>query len=162
MIRLALTPSLDDQSGHRQIESGHGRQEYREYHVLDAGNHEALPDWPGLNAIGVAIRYSRDKSGKETLDYRYYTSSATLDEEAFAQAVRSHWDVENRLYWVFDVVFREDACRISRDNGVCNLAVLCHIAANQLRSETTKKAGLCCKQRLAAMDVRYLEKVIHA
>lgn len=161
-VRSAFVSSLDDQAGHRQIESGHGRQEYREYHVLDARDVESLPDWPGLKTIGVAIRYSRNKSGQETLDHRYYISSAVLDESAFAQAVRSHWDVENRLHWVLDVVFREDACKISRDNGACNLAVLRHIAANQLRRETTKKAGLRRKQRLAAMDVRYLEMVIGA
>ncbi|MBV0932982.1 ISAs1 family transposase [Marinobacterium weihaiense] len=151
-----------DEPRHRQIESGHGRQEYREHHVLDAGEIAGLPHWPGLKTVGVALRYSRNKAGKEELQYRYYISSAVLSEEAFAHSVRSHWDIENRLHWVLDVALREGACKISRGHGANNLATLRHVALNQLRRETTRKAGIRRKQRLAAMDVGYLEKVIHA
>ena len=154
--------SETDQPGYRQIEKGHGRQEYREHHVLSARNIIGLPDWPGLKTIGMATRYSCNKAGQETLDHRYYISSAELSEESFAQGVRSHWDVENRLHWVLDVAFREDACKISRGHGAHNLATLRHVAVNQLRRETTRKAGTRRKQRMAAMDVIYLDKVIHA
>jgi len=159
-IRSAFSP--DGEPGHRQIESGHGRQEYREYHVLDASEIPELPDWPGLKTVGMAIRYSRNKTGQEELQYRYYISSAVLSEKDFAHSVRSHWDVENRLHWVLDVALREDACKISRGHGANNLATLRHVAVNQLRRETTKKASIRRKQRLAAMDISYLEKVIHA
>lgn len=160
-IRSAFD-SEEGQVGYRQIESGHGRQEYREYQVLNASDIAELPDWPGVKTVGMATRYSRSKAGQEILEHRYYISSAMLSEEAFAHGVRSHWDVENRLHWVLDVALREDACNINRGHGACNLAILRHIAVNQLRRETTRKAGIRRKQRLAAMDVGYLEKVIHA
>lgn len=160
-IRSALTP-LAGEEGYRQIESGHGRHEYREYHVLSACEVEDLPNWPGLKTVGMATRYSLSKEGQEMLEHRYYISSAVLSAEDFAQSVRSHWDVENRLHWVLDVAFREDACKINRGHSANNLATLRHVAANQLRRETTKKAGIRRKQRMAAMDIEYMERVIHA
>jgi len=66
------------------------------------------------------------------------------------------------LHWVLDVAFREDACKINRGHSANNLATLRHVAANQLRREATKKAGIRRKQRMAAMDIEYMERVIHA
>ncbi|KMT87823.1 Transposase [Salmonella enterica subsp. enterica serovar Newport str. 36807] len=34
---------------------------------------------------------------------RFYISSADLTAEKFANAMRSHWDVENKLHWRLDV-----------------------------------------------------------
>ncbi|WP_274595987.1 ISAs1 family transposase, partial [Salmonella enterica] len=45
---------------------------------------------------------------------RYYISSADLTAEKFANAMRSHWDVENKLHWRLDVAMNEDDCRIRR------------------------------------------------
>ena len=39
-----------------------------------------FPTWKGLNTLGVAIGYRRDSKGKESLEYRYYISSAALTE----------------------------------------------------------------------------------
>ncbi len=160
-IRTALT-SLSGDEGYRQIESGHGRHEHSGYHVRSASEIEGLPNWCGLKTVGVATRYSRNTTGHEMLEHRYYISSAVFSPEDFTQRVRSHWDVENRLRCVLDVAFREDACKISRDHSANNLATLHHVAANQLRRETSKKAGIRRKQRMAAMDIDYMERVIHA
>jgi hypothetical protein len=35
-----------------------------------------FPTWKGLNTLGVAIGYRRDSKGNESLEYRYYISSA--------------------------------------------------------------------------------------
>lgn len=145
------------------IEQGHGRVEVREYHVLPAGElvHE-FPDWKGLKSIGVAIGYRIDKAGKESLDYRYYISSAELVQERFANAVRGHWGIENSLHWVLDASMNEDACQIFRDNAAEIMACMRHIAINMLRAETTRKASIRRKQKIAAMSSSYLEKVLLA
>ncbi len=44
--------------------------------------------------------------------------------QKFAESVRSHWGIENSLHWVLDVAFREDDCRIRKDNAPQNFAVL--------------------------------------
>jgi len=58
-------------------------------------NRNTHPTWKGLNTLGVAIGYRRDSKGNESLEYRYYISSATLTEEQFATAVRGHWGIES-------------------------------------------------------------------
>ncbi|MBM7454397.1 putative transposase YbfD/YdcC, partial [Oceanisphaera litoralis] len=145
------------------IEQGHGRIEAREYHVLPA---DALlddfPEWTGIKTLGVAIGYRQDKSGKSSLEYRYYISSAELDTARFAAAVRGHWGIENSLHWVLDVSMKEDACPIYRENAAEILAGFRHMALNMLRADTSKKASIRRKQKMASMNSAYLEQVIIA
>jgi hypothetical protein len=56
----------------------------------------------------------------------------------------------------------EDACQIYRGNAAENLACMRHIALNMLRAETTKMASIRRKQKIAAMNIDYLEKVFIA
>ncbi|EDC2266640.1 ISAs1 family transposase [Salmonella enterica] len=87
-----------------QIERGHDRTEISEYHILLAGHlAEQFPEWTALKNIGEAISYRFEKSGNQSLEYRYYISSAKPDKEKFARAVRGHWGIENCLHWVLDV-----------------------------------------------------------
>ncbi|MFV8423387.1 ISAs1 family transposase, partial [Vibrio parahaemolyticus] len=138
-VREALS-SATKQSPKIDIEAGHGRAEAREYHVLSAKEIAAdFPAWAGLKTIGVAIGYRVDSNGKESLDYRYYISSADLTPERFADAVRGHWEIENRLHWVLDVTMNEDACQIYRGNAAELLAGIRHMALNMLRLETSRK-----------------------
>ncbi|WFQ78877.1 ISAs1 family transposase [Xenorhabdus sp. SF857] len=145
------------------LEQGHGRTEAREYHVLPAGELiQQFPEWKNLNSIGVAIGYRIDNKGKESLDYRYYISSAELNTADFATAVRGHWGIETRVHWVLDVSMKEDACQIYRGESAEILACMCHLSLNMLRAETTKKASIRRKRRIASMDIGYLDKVLAA
>lgn len=59
-----------------------------------------------------------------------------------AQAVRSHWAVENALHWSLDVGFKEDACQVRKDNNApANLACMRRIALTQLKQEKNQEAG---------------------
>ncbi|HGA7236804.1 TPA: ISAs1 family transposase, partial [Salmonella enterica subsp. enterica serovar Virchow] len=50
---------------------------------------------------------------------RYYISSADLTAEKFANAMRSHWDVENKLHWRLDVAMdREYLASVLAGGGV--------------------------------------------
>jgi predicted transposase YbfD/YdcC len=60
----------------------------------------------------------------------YFLPSARLSPERPLEAVRSHWQVENRLHWRLDVVMNEDQQRNRSDNGPHNLAILWHMALN--------------------------------
>lgn len=145
------------------IEQEHGRIEAREYHVLPAKElAQQFPDWKGLTSIGVAIGYRIDKSGKESLEYRYYISSAELSKERFAAAVRGHWSIENSLHWVLDATMNEDDCQIYRGDAAEIMACMRHMALNMLRAESSKKASIRRKQKIAAMSSLYLEKVLLA
>ena len=115
-----------------------------------------------MKTLGVAIGYRLDKSGKPSLEYRYYISSAELDTARFATAVRGHWRIENSLHWVLDVSMNEDACPIYRGEATEILACMRHLALNMLRAETTKKASIRRKKKIASMSSAYLEQVLTA
>ncbi len=142
-----------------QIEKGHGRIEVREYYVLEAADIAlAFPQWKGLRTIGMAINYTND--GKtESINYRYYISSAELTQAQFGKAVRGHWGIESTLHWVLDTAMKEDACQIYRENGAENLARLRHIARNIIKADKSRKASVRRKQRMAAMKPSYLEAI---
>ncbi len=76
---------------------------------------------------------------------RDYLTSLACDVAQFAKAVREHWGVENALHWVLDVSFREDDCRIRKEKGAQNFAVLRHIALNLLQRESSHKRGVIFK-----------------
>lgn len=91
---------------------------------------------------------------------RYYISSADLTAEKFASAMRSHWDVENKLHWRLDVAMNEDDCRIRRGNAAELFSGIRHITVNILTENKEFKAGLRRKMRRAAMDREYLASVL--
>jgi hypothetical protein len=64
------------------------------------------------------------------------------------------------LYWVLDVVLKEDDCRIRKDNDRQNFAVMRQIAVNLVGKEKPVKLGIKNKQFLAAIDNNYLERVL--
>ena len=109
-----------------------------------------------MKTLGVAIGYRLDKSGKQSLEYRYYISSAELDKARFAAAVRGHWRIKSSLHWVLDVSMNEDDCPIYRGEAAEILACMRHLALNMLRAETTKKASIRRKQKIASMSSAYL------
>ena len=91
---------------------------------------------------------------------RYYLSSLPPDATVLGRAIRQHWQVENRLHWVLDVVFREDACRVRVGDGTHNLAILRPLALNLLRQEPTPRGSLATKRFRAALDDTYLRRLL--
>ena len=93
------------------------------------------------------VEYIRTIDGKTKVETRYYISSLDNNAKLLGQSVRSHWGVENSLHWggvsageaspaeppLLDVAFREDDCRIRKDNAPQNFSVLRHIAVNLQR-----------------------------
>ncbi|WP_099143516.1 ISAs1 family transposase, partial [Xenorhabdus kozodoii] len=147
---LAAPVSAVSHAKNITIEQGHGRIEAREYHVLPAQElAQQFPEWKNIHTVGVAIGYRMDNKGKESLDYRYYISSAELSPDKFAAAVRGHWGIETRLHWVLDVTMGEDACLIQRGESAEILGCMRHMSVNMLRAETTKKASIRRKRRFA-------------
>ena len=96
-----------------------------------------------------------EAGGETTVERRCHVASRALTAEAFAQAARAHWAMENGLHWVLDVQFREDQSRLRRGHGARNMAIVRHFALNLIRAMPGKKA-IKGKRKLAARDTGYL------
>jgi len=141
-------------------EKGHGRKEERYYSICPVP--EDLPDrdrWTKLKAIGMAVT-STQRNGQECNEIRYYILSTYLSARRFAEAVRDHWGIENRLHWQLDVTFHEDQCRIRKGHADANFSILRRTALSLLKHESTLKVGVKNKRLTAGWDEDYLEKVL--
>jgi len=137
-------------------EHKHGRDEVRRYHVAkDLTDLRTEADWKGLKAVGV-VEYSRTVNGVTTVDRRYYIMSRKLTPRQFADRVRRHWGIENKLHWVLDMAFREDESRVRTGHAQENLVMLRHLTLNLLREDKTKKVGIKNKRLGAGWDHDYL------
>lgn len=144
----------------KMASEGHGRREIRE--IWTTAHLEALRDrerWTKLQSV-ACVRSERTSAGETTVETRFYLSSAASDAERLANAIRSHWGIENQVHWVLDVVFADDVSRVRIDHSAHNLAIIRHIVLNMLRQETTLKSSLRQKRLRAGWDDTYLIKVL--
>ena len=118
------------------------------------------PDWAGLTSIGRVISI-REVGGKTTTQTRYFISSLPLNVKRFAHAVRSHWGIENRLHWVLDMTFRDDDCRVRKDQAPKNFAIIKHIAMNLLNKAKDKKS-LRVMRKKAGWNNSFLIQILGA
>ncbi len=157
----AWVPAEQDRA--ETLDKGHGRLERRRYHALSDPDLLACLDpsgaWPGLRSV-VQVQAERGPSAQRTVDTRYYLSSLPPEAAVLGQAIRQHWDVENRLHWVLDVLFREDACPVRGGDDAQNLARLRQLALNLLRQERTVRGSLATKRFRAALDDTYLRRLL--
>ena len=146
-------------------DNDHGRLEIRRHTVCHEVDwlrsdrrypHE--PRFPHLAAIAM-LETRVERAGRIEQERRYYLSSAPLDARTFAQAVRAHWHVENRLHWVLDVVFHDDLARLRTGHGPENMAVVKHMAMNLVRNPTDKHS-LKVRRKLANLNPNYLQDLI--
>jgi predicted transposase YbfD/YdcC len=145
---------------HTTYEKGHGREETRWYFVCPVP--DDLPDrsrWPKLKAIGITVSETI-RDGEECNEYRLYILSKYLSGRRFADAVRSHWSIENNLHWQLDVTFQEDQCRLRKGHADANFSILRRTALSMLKNESTLKVGIKNKRLTAGWDETYLEKVL--
>src|SRR3989440_4439817 len=61
----------------------------------------------------------------------YFIGSRRMGARRYAQALRSHWGIENNLHWQLDVSFREAANQVENRHGAANLAMSRVIASNR-------------------------------
>ena len=112
-------------------------------------------------AMIAMVQTATERAGKVEREKRYYISSAKLDANLFANAVRAHWGIENRLHWVLDVVFHDDLARLRTGFGPQNMAVVKHIAMNLIRHPNDCHS-LKNRRKLACLNSDYLEAILRA
>ena len=114
--------------------------------------------FPGLKAIGK-VTAVREQDGRTTAATRYYLLSRPLSAARFLAVVRAHWQIENCLHWVLDVVLDEDRARARKDHAPENLARLRRFALNVLRANRDQ-GSTRGKIKRAAWDDAFLLKLL--
>ena len=120
------------------VEKDHGRIETRRAVLVP--QIDWLPDairkaWPTLGAVGM-IETTQEKGTTVSTDRRYFIMSRGVTTVGdFSRTVRAHWGIES-MHWVLDVTFREDACRVRKDQAARNLSLLRKITFAMLRLDT--------------------------
>ena len=147
-------------------EKDHGRLEIRRHSVCSKidwlfsdRRYSGELKFPGLAIIGM-IETETTRGGTVEHARRYYLCSKPLDAATFAEVVRAHWGVENRLHWVLDVAFDEDQCRLRTGNGPENMAIFRHIAMNLMRSTKTR-SSLKVRRKKAGWNTSYLGDILN-
>jgi predicted transposase YbfD/YdcC len=131
---------------HRSVDTGHGRREVRTIQVMDA---PADLGFPHAAQVFLVERYTTRKVRKRIKNSRRYktvqvkTAIAVLGitslsareaaPEHLATYVRGHWSIENRLHWVRDVTFREDASQIKTGSRPRIMATLRNLVIGLIR-----------------------------
>jgi predicted transposase YbfD/YdcC len=90
-------------------------------------------EWVGLERL-VKVERKGTRAGKPYEQVAYYISSLRLNAAQFAQGIRGHWGIENRLHWVKDVVLEEDSSRIRLGNAPANLSIIRSLVIAILRN----------------------------
>lgn len=148
---------------HQTLGKGHGRIEVRTCRTITDGAVLSWlnPDgaWPGLRSIAEVVG-ERRIGGEITRHARYYLSSLSGDAATIANAVRSHWGIENQVHWVLDVAFREDQSRARIGYAAENLALIRKLVLNLLRADPTRKVGVKASRLMAGWDDAYLLRVL--
>lgn len=144
---------------------GHGRIETRKCSVISDFQfiNNDNDKWEKLNQI-IKIESLREFKNSNKLPekaVRYYISSLNHSAEQYQKNIRSHWGIENKLHWVLDVAFSEDASRKRNKNAAQNYSILLKIALNLLKAEKSKKLSIKSKRLKAAWDMKYLEKILN-
>jgi predicted transposase YbfD/YdcC len=147
---------------HRQetYEHAHGRDEMRFYYLCPVPDDlQSQERWHKLRAIGMTVN-NTVRDGKECIEARYYILSRFVSGKRFAEAVRTHWAIENRLHWQLDVTFQEDQSRIRKGHADANFSSLRRTALSLLKNNHTKKVGVKNKRLAAALNDDYLTEVL--
>lgn len=166
-IQNKIADVLDGKSGagkYQQWESvdqGHGRREKRSY--LTITDLEGIRDrqlWKGLKVIGMCVNEC-ERNGKRGEDVRYFIGSREMSAQAYGEALRYHWGIENNLHWQLDITLREDSNRVQRRHGTENLALVRRLAVSLLKRHPSQDS-LACKRLAAAVNPVFLEEILAA
>ena len=97
--------------------------------------------WEGLKSIGLVKKTIEKADGSKVEEKRYYISSLLLNINEFSNAIRKHWNVENKLHWQMDFTFRSDDNTTKNKKALFNLQIIkkfCLTILNEVKKQKNK------------------------
>ncbi len=113
-------------------------------------------DWPDLGQAFKLVR-KRTLRGKTTTETAYGITSLPpdrADAETLLRLTRQHWGIENRVFYVRDVTFGEDHCRVRTGSAPMILSTLRNTAINLLNARKGLRHNKCCSLGLKSVSFR--------
>lgn len=127
----SVTNTQEPLSINIEQEKGHGRHIKRQVSVFKSPD-LLKPTWCGIQSL-IRVERWGNRGNKDDHQIAYYISSLLENAEVFAHKIKGHWQIENQLHWVKDVIFREDNSSISHFQARTNLSILQTMAINLFR-----------------------------
>lgn len=115
--------------------------------IKAAGVPAGVAGFPRIGQV-VQIRRTRTIKGKKSVELVYLISGMDMvhaQPEEIAAWVRGHWGIENRLHYVRDVTYREDASRIRTGSGPRVMVTLRNVALALQRSAGHVNIAEACR-----------------
>lgn len=141
------------------LEKDHGRIEERTCSIItDLRFIDESINWKALCCI-IRLVSKRSINGVISEQTRYFISNNNQLAKFFLYAIRSHWEIENSLHWVLDMVFKEDLCRKRKHNAAENFNFIRKMALNIIRQKDDKKS-LRRRRKEAARSTQYIEDLL--
>lgn len=147
------------------LEKGHGRIERRRYRassnvgwIASTRSYPGQPRFPAIATL-IEVRSTTEQAGRLTQEVRTYISSAPLDIDRLAAAIRGHWGVET-MHWLLDVEFKDDLSRYRQGHGAKNMAVVRRFALDLVRANKANHS-VKSRRKLASWDPRFLLQILN-
>lgn len=143
---------------YEDIDKGHGRIEQRITHQVELSKWvSSAQRWCNAKSFIRTERKTITAKGERS-EISWHLSSLSVDAERSADAIRSHWGVENNLHWQLDVTFKEDQCLLA--SGAVAMAVIKRFCMNLLKLKDTSKRRMKHRVMAAAIDDEYRTKIL--
>ncbi|GAC1458418.1 MAG: ISAs1 family transposase [Pseudarthrobacter sp.] len=112
-----------------QREKAHGRT------TVWSATAQPAQDWIGFPHAAQTVRLTRDRhdhaTGEKSREHVFVITSLPPGQATAAEIagyIRGHWGIENRLHWVRDTAYSEDASQIRTGNAAHVMATLRNLA----------------------------------
>lgn len=117
------------------MEKHHGRLEVRR--IWTSPLLSDYVDFPCSAQVARVERITQLRpSGKTRTEVAYLITSLSPEKASAKRLLalnRGHWEIENRLHWVRDVTFAEDASQVRTGSGPQMMATLRNVAISLIR-----------------------------
>src|SRR5216684_3847453 len=146
------------------VEKGHGRIETRtctaSSNVDWIASDRSYPGQPRFTTIKtlVKVHARTEHHDRCTFGTRYFISSAPINIERMAGAVRGHWGVES-MHWLLDVEFGDDLSRYRTGHGAKNMAIVRRFALGLVRANK-RKGSVKTRRKSASWDPKFLLEIL--
>lgn len=88
--------------------------------------------WVGVQSL-IRVERSGMRGQQPFTETVFYISSLRLDAASFAERIRHHWQIENRLHWPKDAVLKEDESPLCDGHAAANFTIVRSMVINLFR-----------------------------